>query len=143
MIKANKIIEAQLREDGYTKVKLKVKNGISSTRPHDFRYMHPHENQVNRCISILDKGSLLGVYVGSGWHDRYEVVDWDTPDCKCDMCSVLDSSEENLRIAEAFGYAVRNMENLDKSVTIDIYGLTLTQEDNDWKELSFRYKVQK
>lgn len=134
MIKRNKDIENKLRTEGF--IKLKIKNSDSPK----YRYMAPG-NGSNKSIVCIENGSVYGVYIGSGWSDKYEIVDWNSPDCDCDECKLNDAGEEMAIISSGFASAIRNMENLDVKQPINIYGLNVTKEKNGWNKTSFYYKV--
>lgn len=135
MIQINRKHEDRLRSEGY--IKLRDKN---SDR-HRFKYLAPYPGSM-KSIVCIEHGSVYGVYIGQNWEEKYIPVDWNTPDCDCDMCKLNEAAEEMGIISKDFSYAIRNMNNLDNNTPIDIYGLNITKEKNGWNKVSFYYKIQ-
>lgn len=135
MIQINRKLEDRLRTEGY--MKLRDKN---SDR-HRFKYMAPSGTST-KSIVCIEHGSVYGVYFGSGWEDKYILVDWNTPDCVCDMCQLNEAGEEMGIASLSLASSIRTITNIDTNTPIDIYGLNITKEKNGWNKVSFFYKIQ-
>jgi hypothetical protein len=133
MNKLDKSLEDKLRADGFSKM-LPIDEKIG--QPHRFRYGGPYS------INIIQYGQLLGVYQGPSWEAKYKQVDWDTPECECEDCAIIEALEESQRTAKAAAFFARQLEGVfDQNKDVLILGLQLEHADNGYKQVTFSYKI--
>ena len=150
MNKLDKLVEDKIRAEGW--IKLLPTEKCKTTQPHRFRYTDGKSDSV----CIIQYGALAGVFVNfdmsySGnitkvypsakWQEKYQPVDWDTPECACKDCSLVAGLESLETNAKAAAYFARKLEDVDTEITVDIANLQIEQAENGYKQVSFYYKI--
>jgi hypothetical protein len=135
MNKLDKLVENKIKADGW--IKLLPTEKCQTSQPHRFRYT----DGKTMSVSIISEGTLLGVYQGPYWQEKYKKVDWDTPECNCMECSVRLSAEETMSIAISAAMLAKRIEYLDSNQTVDIVNLHVERAENNYTEVSFSYKI--
>jgi hypothetical protein len=133
MNKLDKSLEDKLRADGW--IKLLPTDKSLTTQRHRFRYADKNFASIN----IIQHGTVLGVYQGPNWQEKYKPVDWDTPECDCPNCAIIEGLEETQKMAKAAAFFALQLEGLD--ATVDITNLQLEQAENGYKQITFYYKI--
>lgn len=133
MNKIDKLVEERIQSKGWIKLLPTDKN--PTKQPHRFRYTDGNS------VSIIKDGALSGVYQGPYIKEKYKQVDWDTQECNCIECSVLEGSEEVMRISNSLATAARCFEGVSFDESIDIAHLQIDQADNGYKKVTFYYKI--
>jgi hypothetical protein len=148
--KLDKIVEDRIKAEGW--IKLLPTEKCETSQPHRFRYTDGKSDSV----CIIQYGALAGVFVNfdmsytgnitkvypsAKWQEKYQPVDWDTPECSCEECLVTDGLEESQRFSKAAAYFARTLEGTDTQLTVNIADLQLEEADNGYKRVSFYYKI--
>jgi hypothetical protein len=134
MNKLNKLVEHKIRAEGW--VKLLPTEKCETSQPHRFRYTDGKTTSV----SIIQNGALAGVYQGPSWKERYKQVDWDTPECDCPNCAIIEGLEKTQKMAKAAAFFARQLDGVVDG-TVDITNLQLERADNGYKQVTFYYKI--
>jgi hypothetical protein len=150
MNKLDKIVEDKIKAEGW--IKLLPTEKCKTTQPHRFRYTDGKTDSV----SIIQYGALAGVfanfdiahagnstivYPSAKWKEKYKQVDWDTPECDCQDCLLIqgvEALEANTKTTAAF---VRKLEGAEPETIVDIEHLQVDQAKNGYKKVTFYYKV--
>lgn len=135
MNKLDQLVENKIKADGW--IKLLPTEKCKTSQPHRFRYTDGKTTSV----SIIQEGTLVGVYQGYNWQEKYKQVDWDTPQCNCIECSVRLSAEETISAAISAALLARKIEGLDLNQSVDIVNLHVERAENNYTEVSFSYKI--
>ena len=135
MNKLDKLVEDKIKAQGW--VKLLPTEKCETTQPHRFRYTIGTIDSV----SIIQYGGMVGVYQGYNWREKYKKVDWDTPECDCQDCLLIQGTEALESNGNAIDIFVRQIEGIEPRLPVDIVHLQIDQEDNGYKKVSFLYKV--
>jgi hypothetical protein len=92
-------------------------------------------------FDIAHAGNSTIVYPSAKWKEKYKQVDWDTPECDCQDCLLIqgvEALEANTKTTAAF---VRKLEGAEPETIVDIEHLQVDQAKNGYKKVTFYYKV--
>jgi len=151
MNKLDKLVEDRIQAEGW--IKLLPTEKCKTSQPHRFRYTDGKSDYV----CIIQYGALAGVfanfdmsytdnttkvYPSAKWREKYEPVDWDTPECECQNCAITEALEETERSGKAAATFARQLEGVESDKEVRILGLQVEDVIKDsYKQVTFYYKI--